>query len=349
MTKTRLISLTKITITSLLVIFSVYFSVWKVDIDELGQSFQTANYWLAAALVPVILVSHYIRAHRWKVILRFIHPTAHAGRLFAGVIVGYFMNNLIPRSGELARPYVTAQRERDVKFSSLLGTIVIERFIDIVSLLVIVAVVLLFDQRLFEGFEEFGVNEAAMKSMVLPAVLIGVVFLVIAPSSFGMRLVKWIVQVVPSSFRTRIVETFQSMQAGFGAIKSIPQAGVIVGETALLYFCYMLPLFMMFFAFESGARVSPTMFDAVKILALTAMAFAVAPTPGAFGIFHVTARIAVMKILDFSYADAVAYATITHFVNYITVMIPGGYYLLRYNISFRELTHAKDKTETSGS
>ena len=89
-----------------------------------------------------------MRAVRWKVILERIHPNVRTGNLFAGVMIGYFMNNLIPRSGELVRPWFTAQEEKDTTYSSLLGSIIVERFIDTVALLIMIAVILLVDHRI---------------------------------------------------------------------------------------------------------------------------------------------------------------------------------------------------------
>lgn len=341
MTRKQFVSILRVVVTTLIVGFSVYFSIWKVDFAELGRSFQTANYWYALGIVPLVYLSHLVRAHRWSIILETVHGRLRLRDLFEGVIIGYFLNNIIPRSGEIARPYVTSQRDRRTTFSSLLGTIVVERFIDVLSLFLIIAGVLLFDRTLFEGFEEFGINATAMKNLLLPAFVIGVLFILIAPSRFGLRLAEVITRLLPERIRVKLLDVYTKLQKGFGAVRTPRQIGYIIVETALLYFLYMLPLYLMFFAFRSAEGADATMFNAVKILALTALAFAVAPTPGAFGIFHVTARIAVMKFLDFSYADAVAYATITHFVNYASVMLLGGAYLLTGNLSFHELMRAR--------
>jgi len=341
MTRKRLLSLVKITLTLLVLGFSIYFSVWNVNFDDLGHSFATANYWYTLAVLPVIYFSHFLRAHRWKVMLETVDPSVRMGNLFSGVIVGYFMNNIIPRSGELARPYVTAQREENSTFSSLLGSIVIERFIDTIALLIIVAGILLFDKKLFEGFEEYGMTQTTFRNLLYPAIIIGVAFILVAPSKLGFRLGKLFAKPLPASLQGKVLDIFVNLQKGFGSIRTAKQIGIVLIETLAIYVCYMLPLYIMFFAFPSAATTDPTMVAAVKVLALTALAFAFAPTPGAFGVFHVTARIAVMKILAFTTADAVAYATITHFVNYMSVMALGGYFLVKHNLSFKELAGAK--------
>jgi len=352
MNRQRILSFVKIGLTLLIIVFSIAFSVWNVDFNELGQSFSTANYWFALLIIVPIILSHYVRAIRWKVILERIHPEVRTGNLFAGVMVGYFMNNLIPRSGEVLRPWFTAQSEKQTTFSSLLGSIIVERFIDTVALLLVIAAILFVDSGLFEGFESIGVRPDVIQPILYMAILLGVVFIVIAPSKAGLWLAEtgtaplsWMARRFGlgrlEQLRAGVLDMFRKLQLGFGAIKSLRQVLLVTVHTVLLYFLYMLPLYIMFFAFDSGLRTQPSLFAALEIWAVTALGYAVAPTPGAFGVFHASARIALMKFAGFTDADAVAYATLTHFVNYLVPIGLGVYYLLTREVSMGTLLRAR--------
>lgn len=354
MNRQRTISILKVTITALIVVFSIYFSVWKVDFAELGRSFRTANYWYALLIIVPIVASHYVRALRWRVILERIHPNVQTRNLFGGVMIGYFMNNLIPRSGEFVRPWFTAQEEKETTFSSLLGSIIVERFIDTVALLLLIAAILLVDEGLFDGFEEVGVKADVIRPIIYMAILLGIFFILIAPSKAGLWLaetmskpLEWIALrfgiVKLAQLRNSVLDVFRKLQLGFGAIRSTRQVLLVLMHTVLLYFLYMIPLWIMFAAFPSGANPEATLFAATEIWAVTALGYAVAPTPGAFGVFHVTARIALMKFVNFTEADAVAYATLTHFVNYCVPIIIGIYYLTTRNLSFSTLMRARER------
>jgi len=343
MTKEKIISLLKITITTLIVVVTIYFSIWKVNFSELVQSFAHANYWIAVLIIPFTALGNYIRAVRWKVILASIHPEVKMNNLFAGVNIGYFMNNIIPRSGELARPYITSRSEPKAPFTGLLGTIVVERFIDVIFLLLIVASVLIFDNRLFVGFEEYGLTADTVQRMLYPMLALAFVVLFLAPSKFGFRLADLTTRPLPDRFREKVLDALRQLLNGFGSIKTMRQLAWIVGYSLLLNFTYVLPMYIMLFAFPAESAANPTLFDGLKLLTLTSIAFAVAPTPGAFGVFHITARISVMKILNFSYADAVAYATLTHFASYATTMLLGGFYLVKGNLSLKELMRGKNE------
>ena len=352
MKRHHLLSIIKVTVTVLIIGFSIYFSVWKVDFSELGKSFKTANYWYALLILVPIVLSHYVRALRWKVILERIHPEVRTGNLFAGVMIGYFMNNLIPRSGEIARPWFAAQIEKETTFSSLLGSIIVERFIDTVALLLVIAAILFVDENLFSGFEGIGVDAGVIRPILYMAILLGVVFIIIAPSKLGLWIAEtssmpllWLARVPAlgwlGTLRTGVLNMFRKLQLGFGAIKTVSQILLVSVYTILLYFLYLVPLYIMFFAFGSGQSGSATMFAALEIWAVTALAYAVAPTPGAFGVFHATARIALMKFAGFGEADAVAYATLTHFVNYCVPIALGIYYLVTREISMGALLKAR--------
>lgn len=352
MNRQRLSSILKVTITFLIVAFSIYFSVWKVDFRELGRSFQTANYWYAVLIIVPIILSHYARAVRWKVILARIHPEVRMSNLFGGVMIGYFMNNLIPRSGELIRPWFTAQSEKKTSYSSLLGSIIVERFIDTVALLIIIAAIMVVDEHLFDGFEEIGVQADVVRPILYMAIFLGIVFIIIAPSAVGMWLAKtmtaplqWIARKTGigklETLRTSVLDMFSKLQLGFGAIRNMKQVVLVFIYTLVIYVLYLLPLYFMFFAFESGQSPDATMFAALEIWAVTALGYAIAPTPGAFGVFHATARIALMKFVGFTEADAIAYATLTHFVNYLVPIALGIYYLSTRGLSFSSLMRAR--------
>ena len=352
MNRQRIASVLKITVTLLIVGLSIYFSLWRVDFGELATSFRTANYWYALLILIPIILSHYARAVRWKVILQRIHPEVRTGNLFAGVMIGYFMNNLIPRSGEFIRPWFTDQEEESTTYSSLLGSIIVERFIDTVALLLLIASILIVDTHLFDGFEEIGVKPDIIQPIVYMAILLGVVFIVIAPSRAGLWLaetmsmpLQWMAERFGierlARLRSGVLDMFRKLQLGFGAIRSVRQALLVVMHTVFIYALYMFPLYIMFFAFDSGSNPQVSMFAALEIWAVTALGYAIAPTPGAFGVFHVTARIALMKFVSFSEADAVAYATLTHFVNYLVPIVLGIYYLATRGLSFSALIRAR--------
>ena len=68
------------------------------DIHQLATSIADANYaWLGISFACLML-SHAVRAYRWRYLLDPIKPSIGFRNLFSGVMIGYLMNNVLPRA-----------------------------------------------------------------------------------------------------------------------------------------------------------------------------------------------------------------------------------------------------------
>src|SRR5207244_7849345 len=93
-------------------------------------------------LMAFTVLGFWIRAFRWRWLIAAPRPPSN-GRLFSATMVGFMANNLLPfRLGEFVRPMVLGRREA-LSRTRLLATIVVERVIDMITLLAIFGVALL--------------------------------------------------------------------------------------------------------------------------------------------------------------------------------------------------------------
>lgn len=93
------------------------------------------GYLLAMALVAIL--SHVLRAYRWRMLLQ---PTGHTislGNSFLSLMIGYLVNLAIPRGGEVSRCYNLFKLENTPVEISF-GTVVAERAVDVICLLAII-------------------------------------------------------------------------------------------------------------------------------------------------------------------------------------------------------------------
>ncbi|MFN3306701.1 MAG: lysylphosphatidylglycerol synthase transmembrane domain-containing protein, partial [Candidatus Kapaibacteriota bacterium] len=132
----RFRSIINIFISVILLILLVYLSLRGLDLSTLGKYIISANYWWVLLSVPVGLLSHWARALRWRTMLKPISNPNSVWNLFSAVMAGYAVNNIIPRGGELLRPYYYSRREK-ISFTMTFASIVVERFIDLISLLMV--------------------------------------------------------------------------------------------------------------------------------------------------------------------------------------------------------------------
>ncbi len=100
------------------------------DFGEIGRSLGKVNLlWLVPALA-IYFVGVWFRSVRWAILLRSLAPEVSGKSLFSTVVVGYMANNVLPlRTGELVRSYLVS-KEHNVRKTSVLATIAVERIFD---------------------------------------------------------------------------------------------------------------------------------------------------------------------------------------------------------------------------
>src|SRR5262249_36326863 len=106
-----------------------------IDWTALRQAFRGADPWLLALLVLSTVVTYLARAWRWGYLLAPLARAPLAGLLSAPV-VGFTSAMLVPRAGEVVRPYLVARRH-NLKLSAAFASIILERLVDLITVLVL--------------------------------------------------------------------------------------------------------------------------------------------------------------------------------------------------------------------
>lgn len=168
----------KISIPIVLGVFFVAYSVASATPEERHQIWNTivnANpLWVGISLAFGI-ISHWARAARWKYLLVPLGCKPKILNSFFAIMFGYLSNLGIPRSGEILRGASLATYE-DVSFQKSFGTIVSERLIDLVMLLLIISGALLYESKeLLALFTTYQINP--LMSLIILVVLILLFFL----------------------------------------------------------------------------------------------------------------------------------------------------------------------------
>jgi len=176
------------------------------EFEEIKIAFMDANYWWITLSVILGILSHVSRAIRWSFTLDpFGYKTPFYNRFFA-VMVGYLMNMLIPRMGEVSRAMVLL-KTNDVPFDKGFGTIVAERIADFLVLIsfIIVVVWIQFDS-LYGLYAEDISNMNPWKFIVWG--IAGIVVIVL-----GWLFLKNSTNVIASKIRTFVVGIFEGVKS----------------------------------------------------------------------------------------------------------------------------------------
>jgi len=167
-------------------IWLVTHNLTEKEREDIVMAFKRANYWL---IIPVILVgvaSHWYRAVRWKLLMVPLGYKPTTLNTFFAVMVGYLVNLAIPRLGEVTRCGIVARYEK-VPADKLVGTMIAERAVDLLLLILIMLVTVLVQIDLVGAFFtehvwlplEQKVGNKSWVILVIALVIIGLILLVI--------------------------------------------------------------------------------------------------------------------------------------------------------------------------
>ncbi len=228
-------------------------SVWA-EKDKIIESFQTANYFWVFISIVIALLSHYLRAFRWNYLLKPLGHQVKPLNSMGAVLVGYFANYGIPRMGEITRCTLVTKYDK-VPFEIALGTVITERIVDTLLLLVI------FVLTLFAQFSQLkdltatyflnplmlkldGITEHPLKLIVLISVFV-FTFL------FFYIFRKKISNLLNSKFGTII----QGFGKGLSSIKDIEKKFQFIALSIAIWACYFYSLYVCFFAFTGTSNL----------------------------------------------------------------------------------------------
>ena len=129
----------------------IYYSYINTSLDEreyIINSIIRADYKYVFISLFFGILSHISRAYRWRYMLSPVGYNIKFHNSFMAVMIGYITNLGIPRSGELIRATVLYTYEK-VDFEKGLGTVITERIIDIILLLICISIAISFYPNLW--------------------------------------------------------------------------------------------------------------------------------------------------------------------------------------------------------
>ena len=320
----------------IVITLSVYALLINLDLDSFINSFSNIQWIYCVLSVPVALLSHWVRALRWRLYVNPIKKNVSVFNLFSAVMVGYAVNNWTPRGGEFVRPYILARREGCSK-SSLLATIIVERVIDVVFLLLMFCIVFLFSKELIlQAFPWLNINTLTLIGLVILIVVLGL-FLLLMTNIFD-NLLNKILRRLSKKYSERINTIWNSFKAGFQTLKTPRDYISNFFYSCSIWLLYAIPSYLMFFAFDFQNIAHLTIIDAGLLVVVSGIGMSIAPVPGGIGVYHWIAVTSIVNLYpQISNEEALAYATLSHGVNLLIQVLVGGVFMLRENIRKIEL------------
>ena len=315
-----------------LTLLFLFFAFRGTDFATLWVILAHANYWWALAMVPPLMISHLFRAWRWEYLLRPVKRGLRFRNLFSAMIVGYMLNNVLPRVGELARPYAIGKLE-GVSKSAALGTVLVERIFDILSFLVVVALIPLFySGPLTQVFP--WLNALGLWVTVATFAVLGLFTFLMIRRDVVVRILGRLTRRLSARHARQVEHITHSFLDGFLFLKEPKHYFMITVLSILVWVFYII---MMYFPFRAFAGTAQLGWDASLVVqAISSIGFIV-PTPGGTGSYHYFVIETLTRLYGVNDEVARSYATVTHAIGFIATMIVGIYYFLKDRLHVAEV------------
>ena len=264
----------------------------------------------------VSIFSHYIRAYRATLLYDVLNYHVKVQNSFYAVMIGYMMNYIIPRAGEVSRCAALTKTD-DIPVTKSLGTVVTERIFDMVILLLILLIVFFFQFDLLVDFinRSFQSGETTSSGPNIKIVLLA---LVAAGALFFYLIRK---KLATNPLFIKIMGLLLGFGEGLMSIRKVKKPILFIVLSVLIWLCYVLMMYFCLFAMEATSHLN--FMDCLTVFVIGSLGMII-PAPGAgAGTYH----FAVMQSLllfGVSESDGIAYATIVHGVQMILLLAIGA-------------------------
>jgi uncharacterized protein (TIRG00374 family) len=310
-----------------------------VDWPLLLEAFRRAEPLPLVGLLCMTVVMFVIRSWRWGYLLRPLAPVPFLP-LFSATWVGFLSGLVVPRAGEVLRPYLVSRRH-DVSTSAGFATIILERLIDLITVLFLFGAYLYVlptpaEQTrggLLDVLEVTGAF-AGLGALVVLAIL----FAFHANAERALSVAERLLSRLPAKIAGPLLNLIKSFSSGLAVLKApIGLLAVIAGQSLLLWLVIAASFYLNNLAF--GIRLP---FHATFLLLAFLTVGVAIPTPGSVGGFHAFYLACLTQAFGVTKEAAVAAGIAGHAISNIPVLGFGLYFLWREGLSFSKVAELAD-------
>jgi glycosyltransferase 2 family protein len=282
----------------------------NIDFTKLGKGLREANYFWLLLSILFATFAYISRARRWNLL---IHPLGFRPSFknsFYSMMTGYLANMALPRIGEISKCVALGKKE-NIPVDQLIGTVVIERTIDFLSLLVIMFVMIFVDGGILGPFLIDNIYLPLQQKL---------------PSMFGSALIFWILLVLSGfvillilyllrkklrkiRFFAKLIDIAKGIIHGLKTVANIQRKGEFIFHTIFIWVNYILMTWVVVFAVKSTSHLD--LFDGIFLLVIGGLAMS-APVQSGIGAFHLIISGGLFVVYGISREDGMVYAILAH-------------------------------------
>jgi glycosyltransferase 2 family protein len=298
----------------------LYFAFRGIDAKKLLTEIKNAKYiWIICSVV-LLTSSHLIRAYRWNLLIEALNYHPSFKNTFFSMMVGYLANYAFPRIGEITRCGVLAKTEK-IPADKLFGTVIIERGVDVLTLLVFLVILIsarfeffshFIKPQIFDPAGKFFSSSFQSSKYIWISVAFILVLLLVLIFKYRSYLSKW-------KFFVKIRDIIKGVFSGLKTVYTMKRGFEFIGASFLIWIFYWMMTYVAFNAFSSTTDLK--LIDGLFVCVIGSFAF-VLPVQGGIGAFHWIVSQGMM-LYGLSREEGLAFATILHGSQALWTMILG--------------------------
>lgn len=316
---------------------SVLLMAWvlsQVDIGLLGKSLKQIQ------ILPVVMASlcllstQWIKAWRWTYLLKSIKPIPPL-QLVSPTVIGSMTDMVLPaRGGDVVRAFLLG-RKQEISRMATLATVVVERILDVITILVMCLAVLALipfsipqeGQAVFSRF-----REVILVTSILCAIAVLVILVVTWRGEKLQKPIERALTLLPRRLQKRALDSVGNFSVGLGSLKSWRDLIMVIFVSLLVWSVFALSNFFILKAFA----MELPFYAAFILLFFQVLGVTLPSSPGFIGTYH-AAVIAAFSILGILQQEAVSVALVMHAAFFFPFILAGLVFLWRENLSIRSL------------
>lgn len=300
--------------------------LWNVDYREILDALKRADHvWLIAASVPYVSTIA-SKVFRWRLLFPDEYQPLSRRNLFSALMISYALNTILPaRLGELARAYVVGETEH-VSKSLALSTIVVEKVLDVLTLLLFLILLLPFVPL---------PSWIQRTALIMTPLFLGLFALILALTyqrGSTLRLASSVLRRIPHLDADQMTKSLDSALAGFDVLRSPRRNAVLWGWSFVVWATGALFILFVMYAFHIDAPPSA----AVLLLCVTSLGMTVPSSPGYIGVYHWLV-VSTLLIFNVNRELALSFAFALHALTFLPLTLAGIFFMIRENYSLQTI------------
>lgn len=275
-------------------------------------------YWVVVSMILAIL-SHAIRAYRWQLQYQPLNYRVSFSKSFIAVWVGYLVNLILPRAGEIAR-CTFLQRKSGVPISTSIGTVISERLIDVLLLFGCIGLVFLFEVDALATFMEEQLQGKLSSVGLKTWLVLGAIGLGMGGLSFVYLLWKGWSPLLRIKLLVKARPLLIKVIEGVFSIRKLHRPLAFWVSSLLIWGTYYAMTYAMVLSFPATQALLPSAGLTILVMGGFGMA---APVQGGLGAYHLLVS-NLLLIYAIDKQEGLAFATLLHTSQTLLVIGFGG-------------------------